>query len=176
MPHFIRTRLFEKAPFFVLISRSTGSAKTEKASNIKGFRIKDNSVWFEGCSSCTSVLQTIIFQPIIVLIFKNNTTQQHLKIPKSIWFRDFFYSMKYKKGYHFLQIDSWHFCFVVVKCYQAQNECVLKCDEQKPVGWKEPGESCRLVRGKGGVLLEFLLLAVHWMREIFSRMQREFPS
>ena len=36
-----------------------------------------------------------------------------------------------------------------------------KCEEQKPVGWKEPGESCRLVRGKGGVLLEFLLLAVH---------------
>ena len=36
-----------------------------------------------------------------------------------------------------------------------------KCDEQKPVGWKEPGESCRLVRGNGGVLLEFILLAVH---------------
>ncbi len=35
-----------------------------------------------------------------------------------------------------------------------------KCDDQKPVGWKEPGESCRLVRGNGEVLLEFLLLAV----------------
>ena len=37
----------------------------------------------------------------------------------------------------------------------------FKCEEQKPVGWKEPGESCRLVRGKGDVLLEFILLAVH---------------
>ena len=35
-----------------------------------------------------------------------------------------------------------------------------KCEEQKPVGWKNPAESCRLVRGKGGVLLEFILLAV----------------
>ena len=36
----------------------------------------------------------------------------------------------------------------------------VKCEEQKPVGWKELRESCRLVRGKGGVLLEFILLAV----------------
>ena len=43
------------------------------------------------------------------------------------------------------------------ECYIQVN----KCDEQKPVGWKEPGESCRSVRGKGGVLHEFILLAVH---------------
>ena len=42
------------------------------------------------------------------------------------------------------------------RCYNMP----YKCDDQKPVGWKEPGESCRLVRGKGGVLLEFILLAV----------------
>ena len=28
-----------------------------------------------------------------------------------------------------------------------------KCEDQKPVGWKEAGESCRWVRGKAGVLL-----------------------
>ena len=52
----------------------------------------------------------------------------------------------------------------------------VKCEDQKPVGWKEPGESCRLVRDKGGVLLEFILLAVRWIGEIRSRMQRVFPS
>ena len=52
----------------------------------------------------------------------------------------------------------------------------VKCGEQKVVGWKESWESCRLVRGKGGVLLEFILLAVRWIGEIRSRMQREFPS
>ena len=35
-----------------------------------------------------------------------------------------------------------------------------KCGEQKVVGWKELGESCRTVRDNGGVLLEFILLAV----------------
>ena len=60
MPHFIRTRLFEKAPFFVLIDRTTGGAKLKKASNIKGFRIKDNSVRLEGCPPCSPVLQEII--------------------------------------------------------------------------------------------------------------------
>ena len=44
--------------------------------------------------------------------------------------------------------------------FQSVRILYNKCEEQKPVGWKEPGESCRLVRGKGGVLLEFLLLAV----------------
>ena len=38
--------------------------------------------------------------------------------------------------------------------------CETKCEDQKVVGWKESGESCRLVRGKVEVLLEFLLLAV----------------
>ncbi len=47
------------------------------------------------------------------------------------------------------------------KVHSSLKTNLTKCDEQKPVGWKEPGESCRLVRGKGGVLLEFLLLAVH---------------
>ena len=61
MPHFIRTRLFEKAPFFVLIDRTTGGAKLKKASNINGFRIKDNSVRSEGSTSCASVQQEIIF-------------------------------------------------------------------------------------------------------------------
>ena len=42
------------------------------------------------------------------------------------------------------------------ECYIQFN----KCDDQKPVGWKESGESCRLVRGNEGVLLEFILLAV----------------
>jgi len=60
MPHFIRTRLFEKAPFFVLIDRTTGGVKLKKASNINGFRIKDNSVRSEGSPSRSSVLQEII--------------------------------------------------------------------------------------------------------------------
>ena len=59
MPHFIRTRLFEKAPFFVLIDRTTGGAKLKKASNIKGFRIKDNSVRSQSSSSRSSVLQAL---------------------------------------------------------------------------------------------------------------------
>ena len=42
------------------------------------------------------------------------------------------------------------------RCYNS----FVKCGEQKVVGWKELGESCRLVRGNGGVLLEFILLAV----------------
>jgi hypothetical protein len=42
------------------------------------------------------------------------------------------------------------------ECYIQVN----KCDEQKPVGRKESGESCRVVRGKEEVLLEFILLAV----------------
>jgi len=36
----------------------------------------------------------------------------------------------------------------------------IKCEEQKVVGWKEPSESCRSVQDNGGVLLEFILLAV----------------
>ena len=40
-----------------------------------------------------------------------------------------------------------------IKCYNTTN----KCEDQKLVGRKEPGESCRLVRGKGGVLFEFIL-------------------
>ena len=36
----------------------------------------------------------------------------------------------------------------------------IKCEEQKPVGWKSPAESCRSVRGNGNILLEFILLAV----------------
>ena len=44
----------------------------------------------------------------------------------------------------------------LLMCYNT----FMKCEEQKPVGWKEPGESCRLVRGNGDVLLEFILLAV----------------
>ena len=59
MPHFIRTRLFEKAPFFVLIDRTTGGAKLKKASNINGFRIKDNSVRSEGRTSRSPVLQAL---------------------------------------------------------------------------------------------------------------------
>ena len=52
--------------------------------------------------------------------------------------------------------------FAMVKCYSVFYKLDMdnKCDEQKVVGWKEPGESCRLVRGKGGVLHEFILLAV----------------
>ena len=42
------------------------------------------------------------------------------------------------------------------KCYNRY----IKCKDQKPVGRKEPGESCRLVRDNGGVLHEFILLAV----------------
>ena len=57
------------------------------------------------------------------------------------------YAIKFKKN-----ID-----ISVLKCYIL----FVKCDEQKPVGRKESGESCRLVRGKEGVLLEFILLAVH---------------
>ena len=59
MPHFIRTRLFEKAPFFVLIDRTTGGAKLKKASNIKGFRIKDNSVRPQGRPSRAPVQQAL---------------------------------------------------------------------------------------------------------------------
>ena len=47
----------------------------------------------------------------------------------------------------------------MLMCYNTRVNAI----EQKPVGWKEPGESCRLVRGKGGVLLEFILLAVRWI-------------
>ena len=69
MPHFIRTRLFEKAPFFVLIDRTTGGVKLKKASNINGFRIKDNSVRSEGSPSRSPVLQALIvyFQSSAVL-------------------------------------------------------------------------------------------------------------
>ena len=42
------------------------------------------------------------------------------------------------------------------ECYTV----CIKCEEQKPVGWRYLGESCRLVRGKREGLLEFLLLAV----------------
>ena len=46
--------------------------------------------------------------------------------------------------------------FTALACYNT----FIKCGEQKPVGLKELGESCRLVRGKRGVILEFILLAV----------------
>ena len=46
--------------------------------------------------------------------------------------------------------------FTVLACYNT----FIKCGEQKPVGLKELGESCRSVRGKEDVLHEFILLAV----------------
>ena len=54
------------------------------------------------------------------------------------------------------------------------NSCI-KSEKQKPVGWKDLKESCRLVRDNGGVLLEFILLAVYWIGKIRSRLQRAFP-
>jgi hypothetical protein len=53
--------------------------------------------------------------------------------------------------------------FFVLKCYSAikvHSVTQRKCDDQKPVGWKASQERCRLVQGKDGVLLEFILVAV----------------
>ena len=92
MPHFIRTRLFEKAPFFVLIDRTTGGAKLKKASNIKGFRIKDNSVRLEGRPSRSSVLQEII-----------SYFKEYSKTQKPQRFLGFLFSLKYGFGANLLK-------------------------------------------------------------------------
>lgn len=51
-------------------------------------------------------------------------------------------------------------CKNLLTIYFLGVRIVTNAFEQKIVGWKESQESCRLVQGKEGVLLEFLLLAV----------------
>ena len=86
------------------------------------------------------MLQIIIIPKKNKVLFLQNILENLYKIKAE------FFRKNFKKS-----VDKRFF-----ECYIQVN----KCDEQKPVGWKESGESCRLVRGKEGVLLEFILLAV----------------